>query len=781
MYRTPPGGEGAFRRTLEAGLVKKALGIMGWAAVAIAGAASYATVALYRGEHLNAAWILTAALCTYAVAYRFYSKWIAAKVMVLDDRRATPCEAHEDGRDFVRTNKWIVFGHHFAAISGPGPLVGPVLAAQFGYLPGTLWILIGVVLGGAVQDFFILFASMRRDGKSLGEMVKEEIGSAAGMIALVAIVSIMIILIAVLGLVVVKALAHSPWGTFTIAATMPIAMFMGLYLRFIRPGKVLEITVVGVVLLLLAVWGGKYFYEVPALSKLLTLDAKTLAWAIILYGLAASILPVWLLLAPRDYLSTFMKLGTISALAIGILLILPPLNLPALTRFVQGDGPVFSGSVFPFCFITIACGAISGFHSLIASGTTPKLISRESHAREVGYGSMLLESFVAIMAMIAAATLDPGVYFAINAPPAIVGTTPELAVQTITDWGFPVTVETMKILASDLGESSMFNRAGGAPTLAAGMAHIFSMLLGGKSLMALWYHFAIMFEALFILTTVDAGTRVGRFLLQAFMGQIYKPLGNTRSWTANLLASALLVGGWGYFMYEGVVDPLGGVNSLWPLFGIANQLLAVIALCLGTTILIQMGHRKRVWITLLPLVWVGSVTFTAGFQKIFHADPRIGFLAGAAKLAAKMASGAIPHADLAATRHAITNLRLDAAVAGFYVALVGAIVIASAWRWFTLLTGRSPIELKESPTVWLPEETLAPKPPLFGLRWLGGVLLLALGIVRHLAGQGEVRAASTACSACDHDDHDPEDAGPVDPGRAWARKEDRRFRNPRCC
>jgi carbon starvation protein len=761
--------------------VKKAMGIVVWVAVALAGATSYAVVSLYRGEHLNAAWILTAALCTYAIGFRFYSKWIAARVMSLDDRRATPCEAHEDGRDFVKTNKWIVFGHHFAAISGPGPLVGPVLAAQFGYLPGTLWILIGVVLGGAVQDFMILFASMRRDGKSLGEMVREEIGSFAGLISLVAIVSIMIILIAVLGLVVVKALAHSPWGTFTIAATMPIAVFMGLYLRFLRPGKVLEVTAIGVVLLLLSVWGGKYFHEVPALSRILTLQPTTLAWAIIVYGLAASILPVWLLLAPRDYLSTFMKLGTISALAIGILLILPPMNLPPLTRFIDGTGPVFSGNVFPFCFITIACGAISGFHSLISSGTTPKIITRESHARSVGYGSMLLESFVAIMAMIAASTLEPGVYFAINSPPAVVGATPDAAVQTIVGWGFPLTVDTMHTLATDLGEATMFNRAGGAPTLAAGMAHIFAQLLGGKGMMALWYHFAIMFEALFILTTVDAGTRVGRFLIQAFLGQLWKPLGNTRSWAANVLASAVLVSGWGYFMYQGVVDPLGGVNSLWPLFGIANQLLSVIALCLATTVLIKMGHKNKAWITLLPMTWVTMVTFTAGWQKIFHADPHIGFLSGAAKLAERLASGAVAPENIATTQRTILNLRIDAVVAGLYLVLVGAIVITSVWRWVGLWTGRKPLDLRETEPVWLPAEALAPAPAPFGLKWLGGLFVLALAMLRHLAGQGDPRPAQApTCCPHDADGHDPS-LESTDPGRAWAAREERRFRNPRCC
>src|SRR6266446_3686618 len=539
-----------------------------WMLLGLAGAWAYATLALNRGEQLNSAYILIAAICSYAIGYRFYSKWIATRVLMLNDRRATPCEVHDDGKDFVKTNKWIVFGHHFAAISGPGPLVGPVLAAEFGYLPGTLWILIGVTLGGAVQDLVILFSSLRRDGKSLGQMVKEELNTTAGYIALIAILAIMVILLAVLALVVVKALAESPWGVFTVGATIPIAMFMGGYLRFWRVGKVMEASAIGVVCLLLAVWGGKLVHQSPALAHLFGLRDLTLAWAIILYGLAASVLPVWLLLAPRDYLSTFMKLGTIFALAAGIFMVLPNLKMPALSRFVDGSGLVVAGKLFPFCFITIACGAISGFHTLIASGTTPKLLTRESYARPIGYGAMCLESLVAIMALIAACTLDPGVYLSMNVKGEAATT-----VVKVTAFGFPVTVEQMNQMANQIGEKTLFGRTGGAATLAAGMAQIFSRAVRGRWL-DLWYHFAIMFEALFILTTLDAGTRVGRYLLQDVLGNIWKPLGETRSIKSNVLASVLVVSGWGYFLIQGVRDPLGGINSLWPLFGIANQLLA---------------------------------------------------------------------------------------------------------------------------------------------------------------------------------------------------------------
>ncbi len=574
--------------------MKKVAANLFWVALAVAGAWAYVTLAVHRGEKLSSAYILVAALCSYAIGFRFYSKWIAARVLMLTDRRATPCEVHDDGRDFVKTNKWIVFGHHFAAISGPGPLVGPVLAAQFGYLPGTLWILVGVVLGGAVQDLVVLFASMRRNGKSLGQMAKEELNSAAGFISLLAILGIIIILLAVLGLAIVKALAESPWGVFTVGATIPIAMLMGGYLRFGRIGKVLEASAMGVTLLLLAVWGGQFVHGHAALAKIFTLGPEPLAWGLIVYGLAASVLPIWLLLAPRDYLSTFMKLATIFALAAGVFLIRPDLAMPAVTKFVDGSGLVFAGKVFPFCFITIACGAISGFHSLIASGTTPKIIARESHARTIGYGAMCLESLVAIMAIIAACTLDPGVYLSMN----IKGSGADAAameadtVAKVRGAGFDVSLDQMHRLADEVQENTLFGRTAGASTLAVGMAQIFAKVTRGWGL-GLWYHFAIMFEALFILTTLDAGTRVGRYLLQDLLGNVWKPLGDTKRLAPNVAASVLMVGAWGYFLIQGVRDPLGGINSLWPLFGIANQLLAAIALCLVTTIILKMQLQDR--------------------------------------------------------------------------------------------------------------------------------------------------------------------------------------------
>ncbi|MCU1272611.1 MAG: carbon starvation protein CstA [Bryobacterales bacterium] len=670
-----------------------------WAAVAIAAAFCLGAIALNRGEHINSTWLVLAAACTYVLGFRFYAKFIAARVMALDNRRATPAERLENGHDFEPTNKWIVFGHHFAAIAGPGPLVGPVLAAQFGYLPGTLWIIIGAVLGGAVQDFVILFASMRRDGKSLGKMAREEIGKLGGLVALLTVLLIMIILLAVVALVVVNALAGSPWGTFTIAATMPIAVFMGLYLRYWRPGKVLECSGIGFLLVLAAIFGGQWVAESPALAPVFTLSAVALAFAIIIYGFLASALPVWLLLAPRDYLSTFVKLGVIFLLALGIVFVRPQLQLPAFTRFVDGNGPIFAGKIFPFCFITIACGAISGFHSLISSGTTPKMIAKEWHAWPVGYGSMLLESFVAVMAMIAACVMQPGVYFAVNSPAGIVGATPAAAVATISSWGFPVSVAEMQDLARGVGEQTLFYRTGGAPSLALGMAHIFARSGGGQAVIGFWYHFAIMFEALFILTIIDAGTRVGRFMLQDLLGHVHPSLGRT-SWMPGVIAtSGAVVLAWGYFLYQGVRDPLGGINSLWPLFGIANQLLAAIALCVATTILIKMHRMRYLWITGVPLVWLVTVTFAAAWQKIFSPAPRIGFLAQADQLEAALRSGSITGSGIASTGTLIFNARLDAVVCGVFMLLVAVILIDSVRIWAGILRGTREAQVVEAPFV----------------------------------------------------------------------------------
>ncbi len=657
-----------------------------WIAVAALGAAALAVVAFVRGESISVVWLLIAALATYAVAFRFYSKFLAARVLSLDDLRRTPAERVNDGHDFVPTNRWVVFGHHFAAIAGPGPLIGPTLCAQFGYLPGTLWIIIGVVLGGAVQDFLILVGSLRRDGKSLGQMARDEIGMLGGFAALVGVLLIMVILMAVLGVVIVNALRGSPWGTFTVGATIPIALLMGWYMRFVRPGQVAEATMWGLGLVLVAVVAGRWVGESTVLAPFFTFNGKTLALMIIVYGFAASVLPVWLLLAPRDYLSAFIKIGTILALAAGILVFLPRVEMPPLTRFVDGTGPIFAGKIFPFAFITIACGAISGFHALVASGTTPKLLRRESDARMIGYGAMLMESFVAVMAMIAASVLQPGVYFAINSPAGIVGATPEAATATISNWGFPVTAADLQTLADNVGEQSLLARTGGAPSLAVGMAHIFANTLGGKTVMALWYHFAIMFEALFILTTMDAGTRVGRFMLQDFLGHLWEPLGRT-SWYPSVLAtSAGMVAAWGYFLYQGVVDPLGGINSLWPLFGISNQLLAAIALSVATTLLIKSDRARYAWTTLLPLSWLLAVTLTAGYQKIFSPDLRIGFLAHAGVLQGRLASGEIPVAKLAETQTLIFNDRLDAAVTGLFMVLVAVIVVDSLREWYRVLS-----------------------------------------------------------------------------------------------
>jgi len=670
-----------------------------WIVVVLAGALAMGVIAVSRGEPINAVWLVVAAACVFAIGYRFYSRYLAWRVLELNDQRATPAERLDDGRDFVPTHKWVVFGHHFAAIAGPGPLVGPVLAAQFGYLPGTLWIVIGGVLGGAVHDFVTLFCSVRRDGKSLGQMARDEISEVGGYTATFGVLSIMIILLGVIALVVVNALKASPWGVFTIAFIIPVALLLGIYLRYLRPGHMLEASALGFLLVLVGVVLGRYVAESPHWAPYFTYGSVTLAGIIIVYGFCSSVLPAWLLLAPRDYLATFIKIGTILALAVGILAAHPQMLLPPFTRFVDGTGPIFAGKIFPFCFITIACGAISGFHSLIASGTTPKLLRKESQARMVGYGGMLVESFVAMMAMIAASVLPPGVYFAVNSPAGVVGATPEAATATISSWGFPVTAPAMAQLAREIGEKTLFNRTGGAPSLAVGMAHIFSRILGSGGFEAIWYHFAIMFEALFILTLLDAGTRVGRFMLQDLLGHIWKPLGRTSWYPGILLSSALIVGAWGYFLYQGVVDPLGGINSLWPLFGIANQLLATIALSIGTTILIKMGKARWSWATLAPLVWLVAVTMTAGVEKVLHGDPRVGFLAHARLLSQNLATHAIPAAEVAQTQRLIFNDRLDAVVTALLAVVVLVIVTESARHWWLYLRGRKEPVLKEAPVV----------------------------------------------------------------------------------
>ena len=661
-------------------------------AIAVLGAGSFAWLALDRGEPVNAAWLLTAAVCTYYIAYRVYSRIIATKIFELDDDRATPAVRLNDGRDFTPTSKWIVFGHHFAAIAGPGPLVGPTLAAQFGFLPGALWIIVGVAVGGAVQDFVILCCSIRRDGKSLGQMAKDEIGPIAGYTALVAVLGIMIVLISVLALVVVNALKSSPWGLVTIALTIPIALLMGGYMRWVRPHRVLEASAIGIVLLILALYAGQWVAENPALAPMFTLSGRSLAILIMIYGFAASVLPVWLLLAPRDYLSAFVKIGVVAALALGILIVLPPLQMPALTQFTDGTGPVFAGKVFPFVFITIACGAISGFHALVASGTTPKLISREGDARMIGYGAMLVESLVAVMALIAACVLTPGIYFAINAPAAALGTTAATAAEAIRAWGFTLNPSDMELLARQVGETSLLSRAGGAPSLAVGMAHLFSRVLGGSGAMALWYHFAIMFEALFILTTLDAGTRVGRFMLQDLLSHVWAPMGRISWYPAVVSTSAVFVMMWGYFLYQGVMDPLGGINSLWPLFGISNQLLAAVALCVGTTVIVRMGKARYAWMTVLPLGWVAIVTLTGGWMKIFSDDPRLGFLAHARMYEGLIAAGTVPKgvASIEAAGRMVFNDRLDAAVAAFFMGAVVVILIESVRMWIRIISGRAP-------------------------------------------------------------------------------------------
>jgi carbon starvation protein len=658
--------------------------------IALLGALAIGRMALSSGESISAAWLLTAAICTYIIAYRVYSKVIAANVFVLDDERATPAVRLNDGRDFVPTNKWIVFGHHFAAIAGPGPLVGPTLAAQFGFLPGALWIIVGVAVGGAVQDFVVLCSSMRRNGKSLGQMAKDEIGPVAGYTALVSVLGIMIVLISVLALVVVNALKASPWGIVTIGLTIPIAMIMGVYMRWIRPHRVLEASAIGIVLLILALYAGKWVAADPALAPMFTLGGTTIAVLIMIYGFAASVLPVWLLLAPRDYLSAFVKIGVVAALALGILIVLPPLQMPALTKFTDGTGPVFAGKVFPFVFITIACGAISGFHALVASGTTPKLIARETHARMIGYGAMLMESMVAVMALIAACVLTPGIFFAINAPAAALGPTAETAAEAIRAWGFTLNPGDMELLAKQVGEASLLSRTGGAPSLAVGMAHLFSSVLGGSGAMALWYHFAIMFEALFILTTLDAGTRVGRFMLQDLLSHVWAPIGRVSWYPAVFGTSAIFVLAWGYFLYQGVTDPLGGINSLWPLFGISNQLLAAVALCVGTTVIIRMGKARYAWMTILPLAWLAVVTLTGGWIKIFSENPKLGFLSHARMLESYVVQGVAPPgvASTATAVRLIFNDRLDAAVAGFFMLSVVVIIAESARVWLRIVSGR---------------------------------------------------------------------------------------------
>jgi carbon starvation protein len=660
-----------------------------WVGIAVLGAVGFGMLALSRGETISAGWLVVAGVCTYLVAYRFYSRYLAYTVFGLDDRRATPAERLNNGRDFCPTNRWVAAGHHFSAISGAGPLVGPTLAAQFGFLPGTIWLIAGVVLGGAVQDMIVLCASVRRDGKSLGQMAKDEVNPVAGMAAMIAVFAIMIILLAVLALVVVNALRDSPWGLFTIAATIPIALLMGAWMNNIRPGKVAEATTIGVVLLLFALLGGQWVAEHPAWSAAFTWSGTDLAWAVIAYGFVASVLPVWLLLAPRDYLSAFLKIGTISILGIAIVVLMPPLQMPAVTQFIDGTGPVFAGKLFPFAFITIACGAISGFHALISSGTTPKMVTRESDVRLIGYGSMLMESFVGLMAIIAAATLDPGVYFAMNVGPAILGNTAESASQAIAQWGFMLRPEQMDELAKQMGEASLLSRTGGAPSLAVGMAGILGGVFTGAGL-ALWYHFAILFEAVFILTTVDAGTRVGRFMLQELLKHVWAPLGRYSWYPSIFISSALVVAAWGYFLYQGVIDPLGGINSLWPLFGIANQLLAAVALCVVTTILVKMGKMKHSWVTLLPLTWLASATLTAGWQKVFSPLPALGFLSHARSLA----NSTNPDAG-----RMIFNDYVNATLALFFMAVVVVVIAASAREWWMVANKRKAPKVNEAPYV----------------------------------------------------------------------------------
>jgi carbon starvation protein len=682
--------------------------IVPWIGVAVLGAVALGMVALSRGEHVNALWLVIAAVSTYTIAYRFYSKFIAEKVLRLDRTRITPAYKHNDGLDYVPTNRNVLFGHHFAAIAGAGPLVGPVLAAQMGYLPGTLWILAGVVFAGAVQDFIVLFVSTRRDGRSLGDLVKSELGQIPGVIALFGAFLIMIIILAVLALIVVKALVGSPWGTFTVAATIPIALFMGVYMRYIRPGRIAEVSVIGFVLLMAAILFGQSVHDSAALAPYFTFDGKQLTWALVIYGFIAAVLPVWLLLAPRDYLSTFLKIGTIVGLAIGILFVAPDLKMPQVTRFIDGSGPVWSGNLFPFLFITIACGAVSGFHALISSGTTPKLLDNEKNARLIGYGGMLMESFVAIMALIAACVIEPGVYYAMNSPAALIGTTPEAVAQVVSGWGFALTPDILIQTAKDVGENTIISRAGGAPTLAVGMAHILHQVVGGQAMMAFWYHFAILFEALFILTAVDAGTRAGRFMLQDLLGTFVPALKRTDSLPANLIATALCVAAWGYFLYQGVVDPLGGINTLWPLFGIANQMLAAIALTLCTCVLFKMKRDQYTWVTILPTIWLLICTLTAGFQKMFDADPRVGFLAHAARYKQALAEGKVlaPAKTAEEVGRIVFNDYVNATLTGLFVFVVLSVVVFGTRTILKARALRDP-HSKETPYEKMPADAPA--------------------------------------------------------------------------
>ncbi|MFR0653581.1 carbon starvation CstA family protein [Pantoea sp. SIMBA_079] len=650
-----------------------------WLAVAFIGAGAFAMLALSRGEHVNAVWLVIASVACYSIAYRFYSLFIARRIFELDDRRRTPAERLSDGLDYVPTNKWVLFGHHFAAIAGAGPLVGPILAAQMGFLPGTIWILVGVMFAGAVQDFLILFISTRRDGRSLGEMARQELGSFAGVVTMLGALGVMIIILSALALVVVKALANSPWGLFTIAATIPIALFMGVYMRFLRPGKIAEVSLIGFVLMMAAIIYGGDVAADPYWGPFFTLKGTELTWVLVIYGFVASSLPVWLLLAPRDYLSTFLKIGVIVGLAIGILFAMPELKMPAVTKFIDGTGPVFSGALFPFLFITIACGAISGFHALVSSGTTPKLVERESHIRFIGYGAMLMESFVAIMALICASVLDPGVYFAMNSPAALIGTTVENASQVINGWGFVVTPEMLSSIARDVGESTVLSRAGGAPTFAVGMAHIITEVFNSRAMMAFWYHFAILFEALFILTAVDAGTRACRFMVQDLVGTVVPAMGSNRSWLGNMAGTTVAVAGWGFFVYQGVVDPLGGINTLWPLFGIGNQMLASMALILGTVVLFKMKKQRYAWVTILPTAWLFITSMTAGWQKIFHEKPAIGFLAQARKFQQGIDNGMViaPAKSVADMQTIVFSNQINAALCGFFMLVAVVMLIAA--------------------------------------------------------------------------------------------------------